>query len=197
MNQKSIELIFFTYLHFFVHGLRRGAPPDSTVYDALRRSTPSGPPGLCRKNCCFFAVFGSLGSPAGLAALGWWRSGSLGSILVHFGVRLGHARHSLGDQWSQNSSSGARKAGIPDATTISGTPSGSSRSQFRLLGTRMRGLAGQVVRPEFHPVRTARPGLTLNLLAQNCVRSPTRGLDFRFFRPPGDSCEPGAPREAI
>ena len=85
MNQKSIELIFFTYLHFFVHGLRRGAPPDSTVYDALRRSTPSGPPGLCRKNCCFFAVFGSLGSPAGLAALGWWRSGPLGSILLHFG----------------------------------------------------------------------------------------------------------------
>ena len=50
---------------------------------------------------------------------------------------------------SELPSSGARKAGISDANTISGTPSGSSRSQFRLLGTKMRGLAGQVVRPEF------------------------------------------------
>ena len=149
MDEKNIELTFLIYLHFFVHGLRLGAPQVSTVYDGLRRSTASGPPRLCSKNYCFFAVLGPLRSSAWLAALGWWWSGSLGSILVRFGVRLGHARHSLGDQWSQNSSSGARKAGIPDATTISGTPSGSSRSQFRLLGTKMRGLAGQVVRPEF------------------------------------------------
>ena len=85
MNRKCIELIFFTYLHFFVHGLRRKSPPDSTLYDALRRSTPSGPPGLCRKNCSLFFVLGPLESPAWLAALGWWRSGPLGSILMHFG----------------------------------------------------------------------------------------------------------------
>ena len=197
MDEKIYNLYILKIIYFFVHGLRHIAPPDSTVYDGLRRSTASGPPRLCSKNYCFFAVLGPLRSSAWLAALGWWWSGSLGSILVRFGVRLGHARHSLGDQWSQNSSSGARQSGISDATQIAGPPSGSSRPEFRLLGTRMRGLAGQVVRPEFHPVRTARPGLTLNLLAQNCVRSPTRGLDSRFFRPPGDSCEPGAPREAI
>ena len=68
-----------------VHALRRKSPPDSTLYDALRRSTPSGPPGLCRKNCSLFFVLGPLESPAWLAALGWWRSGPLGSILLHFG----------------------------------------------------------------------------------------------------------------
>ena len=166
-----------------VHALRRKSPPDSTLYDALRRSTPSGPPGLCRKNCSLFFVLGPLESPAWLAALGWWRSGSLGSILVHlkFGVRLGHARHSLGDQWSQNSSSGARETGISDATQIAGPPSGSSRPQLRLLGTRMRGLAGQVVRPEFQAVRTARPGLTLNLLARTCEQ-PNPKSGFPLFQ---------------
>ena len=61
MNQKSIELIFFTYLHFFVHALRLGATGISTLYDALRRSTPSGPPGLCRKNLLFIRRFWSVG----------------------------------------------------------------------------------------------------------------------------------------
>ena len=181
MDEKLYNLYILKIIHFFVHGLRHIAPLESTVYDGLRRSTPSGPPRLCSKNYCFFAVLGPLRSSAWLAALGWWRSGSLGSILVHFVVRLGHARHSLGDQWSQNSSTGARKAGISDATTISGTPSGSSRSQFRLLGTRMRGLAAQVVRPEFQAVRTARPGLTLNLLARKC-EEPNPRSGFPLFQ---------------
>ena len=84
MGEKIYNFYILKIIYFFVHGLRHIAPPDSTVYDGLRRSTASGPPRLCSKNYCFFAVLGPLRSSAWLAALGWWRSGSLGSILVHF-----------------------------------------------------------------------------------------------------------------
>ena len=62
MDEKNIELTFLIYLHFFVHGLRLGAPQVSTVYDGLRRSTPSGHPRLCRKKAAFWVVAVGSGS---------------------------------------------------------------------------------------------------------------------------------------
>ena len=62
MDEKNIELTFLIYLHFFVHALRSGAPEVSTLYDALRRSTPSGHPRLCRKKAAFGVVAVGLGS---------------------------------------------------------------------------------------------------------------------------------------
>ena len=62
MDEKNIELTFLIYLHFFVHALRLGAPEVSTLYDALRRSTPSGHPRLCRKKAAFWVVAVGLGS---------------------------------------------------------------------------------------------------------------------------------------
>ena len=62
MDEKNIELTFLIYLHFSVHALRRGAPEVSTLYDALRRSTPSGHPRLCRKKASFWVVAVGSGS---------------------------------------------------------------------------------------------------------------------------------------
>ena len=91
MDEKIYNLYILKIIYFFVHGLRHIAPPDSTVYDGLRRSTPSGPPGLCPKNLLAFRSFWSVGVTR------WTCRPWLVAVRIvgldfgaFFGVRLGH-----------------------------------------------------------------------------------------------------------